>query len=161
MQKTIAFFRQQCQVYEMMLRNMQQMVGMVPAEMIEKQLQELEAVMVPKADGVSSFFPRASEGTGGYIYVLRLEGDAASDFYYYVGFTQDVGRRMQEHFSGNGSEWTKAHKPLGLVEVAEGEKADERQKTIEVMKKFGWSKTRGYCWTSRVMRSPPRELDFT
>ena len=161
LQKTIALFRQQCQAYEMMLRNMQQMVGMVPPEMIEKQLKELESMMMPRNDGVCCYFPRKSSGAEGYIYVLKLEGDSASDFYYYVGFTQDVGRRMQEHFSGNGSEWTKAHKALSILEVVEGEKADERQKTIEVMKKYGWSTTRGYCWTSKIMRSPPRDLDFT
>ncbi len=147
-------------MYEMMLRNMQQMVGIVPPEMIETQLQELEAVMVPKND-LQSYFKPSSSGPGGFVYVLRLEGDAASDSYYYVGFTQDVGRRMHEHFSGNGAEWTKAHKPVGVIEVVEGGKADERHKTIEVMKKNGWATTRGYCWTSKVMRSPPRELDFS
>lgn len=146
-------------MYEMMLRNMQQMVGIVPPELIEKQLQELEAVMVPKND-FQSYFKLSSQSTAGFVYVLRLEGDASSDFYYYVGFTQDVGRRMHEHFNGIGAEWTKVHKPVGVMEVAEGEKADERQKTIDVMKKFGWAKTRGYCWTSKIMRSPPRELDF-
>lgn len=156
--KSIALFRRQCHTYEMMLRNMQQMVGIVPPELIQRQLEDLEAVMAPKTD-VPSYF-RTNSSTGGFIYVLRLEGDTASDFYYYVGFTQDVGRRMHEHFSGNGSEWTKAHKPVGLMEVVEGEKADERQKTLEVMKKFGWATTRGYCWTSKTMRSPPRELDF-
>lgn len=156
MQKTIAFLAKQCQMYEMMLRNISNLVDVAPREILEKQLEELESTMVQKHDTVSAYFPRSS----GYIYVLRLEGDAANDFYYYVGYTQDVSRRLQDHFQGNGAEWTKAHKPLNVLEVVEGEKADERQKTIEVMKKFGWAKTRGYCWTSKTLRSPPRELDF-
>lgn len=156
MQKTIAFLAKQCQLYEMMLRNISNLADVAPREILERQLEELEAAMVQKQETVSAYFPRSR----GYIYVLKLEGDAASDAYYYVGYTQDVERRLQEHFGGDGSEWTKAHKPVSVLEVGEGEKADERHKTIEVMKKYGWSKTRGYCWTARNLRSPPRELDL-
>jgi DNA primase len=42
----------------------------------------------------------------GNVYVLRLEDDC-----FYIGFSRNLDRRIKEHFSGNGSVWTKKHKP--------------------------------------------------
>lgn len=47
-----------------------------------------------------------------YIYVLRLECGK-----YYVGRTKDVWLRINEHFSGNGTIWTKMYAPLAIERV--------------------------------------------
>lgn len=45
------------------------------------------------------------------IYVLSLENDK-----WYIGYTKRVNYdRILEHFSNNGSKWTKVHKPIQLV----------------------------------------------
>jgi len=48
----------------------------------------------------------------GDVYVLQLV-----DGCYYIGFTRNLERRMKEHFSGNGSIWTRIHKPIKIVET--------------------------------------------
>jgi predicted GIY-YIG superfamily endonuclease len=45
------------------------------------------------------------------IYVLKLQGGN-----YYVGKSDDVIGRFQQHLDGKGSAWTKKHRPLQLVE---------------------------------------------
>ena len=102
--------------------------------------------------------PSVASKKQGYVYVLELEGDEHHDSYYYVGFAQNVGRRLRAHFQGEGSHWTKMHPPCSVMEVSEGGLLEERHKTIEIMKTYGWVKTRGSNWCSRVMTVPPREL---
>lgn len=46
------------------------------------------------------------------VYVLRLENGM-----WYVGFTRDLAHRVEVHFKGEGSWWTKCHPPIELVEV--------------------------------------------
>ena len=46
------------------------------------------------------------------IYVLRLEGGR-----YYVGKTDNVPQRFQQHLQGQGSTWTKKYKPVSLVKT--------------------------------------------
>lgn len=47
-----------------------------------------------------------------YIYILELENGN-----YYVGKTDGLEKRLEQHFSGQGSEWTKLHKPIGNVRL--------------------------------------------
>lgn len=47
-----------------------------------------------------------------YIYVLKLEQDK-----YYIGKTDNPNIRLENHFSSNGSEWTKLYKPLKIIEI--------------------------------------------
>lgn len=159
----VRFLTKQCQMQQMMLAHIQSLINCAPKDVLERQVQDVENSMMahagdagPDADAaaMSLYFPVEH----GYVYVLRLEGDDAAESYFYVGFTQNVARRMGEHFSGQGAEWTKVHRPVAVAEVAEGLRADERTKTLEYMRKHGWARTRGYCWTSRVLRSPPKEM---
>jgi predicted GIY-YIG superfamily endonuclease len=53
------------------------------------------------------------------IYALKLANET-----YYIGKTRrcecaDI--RFQEHNSGNGSEWTKLHKPISIIETYEND----------------------------------------
>lgn len=163
LQKNIEFLRRQCQMHDMMLRHVQHLMDVAPHEVLHKQLVDIESSMLLRNDiSLASYFPKSaatSSSSGGYIYVLKLQGDEVHDQYYYVGFTQDVNKRLYDHFHGNGAEWTKVHSPVCVLEVVEGDKSDERPKTIEIMKKYGWAKTRGYCWSSKILKSPPRELE--
>ncbi len=65
-------------------------------------------------------------------YVLLLENDK-----YYVGITSNYKQRMENHFNGRGSEWTKLHKPIRVIETFEGSSENEKLKTLFYMKKFG------------------------
>ena len=77
-----------------------------------------------------------------YVYILELENDK-----YYVGYTENFDSRMISHFGGNGSKWTKLHKPITILEVSRGGKNDEDKKTIDMMIKYGYQNVRGgrYC----------------
>jgi predicted GIY-YIG superfamily endonuclease len=77
------------------------------------------------------------------LYILQLQGGK-----YYVGKTDDVATRYQQHKSGKGSEWTKIFKPEKLLETREIKSDhDENNFTKDLMKKYGIENVRGgaYC----------------
>jgi predicted GIY-YIG superfamily endonuclease len=85
-----------------------------------------------------------------YIYVLQLIEDR-----YYIGRSQNVLHRIEQHFNGDGSVYTKKFKPLKVVEIVEETtNDDERNKTIEYIKKYTWEKVRGYAWCKIDYRNP-------
>ncbi len=90
--------------------------------------------------------------TKSYIYVLELV-----DSRYYVGRTCNFIQRMEEHFTGEGSIYTKKYKPIKIIEVIEEKsKYDERDKTIEYMDMYGWKKVRGYAWCGIELTKKPK-----
>jgi predicted GIY-YIG superfamily endonuclease len=90
----------------------------------------------------------------GFIYILQLEKDK-----FYVGYTERKdGERFKEHFSGNGSVWTKTYKPIQVVEWRKGTLSDEDTVTLECMRKYGWWNVRGGRWCDVNMTKPPEEL---
>lgn len=85
-----------------------------------------------------------------YIYVLKLEEDK-----YYVGRTSNILIRIEQHFKGEGAIFTKAFKPIKVIELSEElTKQDERNKTLEYMEKYGWQNVRGFVWCSLEIREP-------
>jgi predicted GIY-YIG superfamily endonuclease len=89
-----------------------------------------------------------------YIYVLQLIDDR-----YYIGRSQNVLYRIEQHFNGDGSVYTKKFKPLKVVEIVEETtNEDERNKTIEYIKKYTWEKVRGYVWC-RIDYKNPVKID--
>ena len=77
------------------------------------------------------------------IYVLKLEGGN-----YYIGKSDNVHARYQQHVNGFGSSWTKKHKPVLLEKTIENVSPFEEDKiTKEYMFKYGIDKVRGgsYC----------------
>lgn len=85
-----------------------------------------------------------------YIYVLQLVDDR-----YYVGRTGNILKRIEEHFTGCGSLYTMTYKPIKVIEVTEELKnEDERNKTLEIMSKYGWEKVRGAGWCSLEIKKP-------
>ena len=41
------------------------------------------------------------------VYTLELQGGN-----FYVGYSDDIPKRMAEHFLGRGSHWTRLHPPI-------------------------------------------------
>ena len=73
------------------------------------------------------------------IYVLRLEGGR-----YYVGKTDNVPQRFQQHLHGQGSAWTKKYKTVSLEKtIKHASVFDEDKVTKEYMAKYGVDKVRG------------------
>jgi predicted GIY-YIG superfamily endonuclease len=74
------------------------------------------------------------------LYILLCEGER-----YYIGKTdRPLENRIEEHFSKNGSYWTKKYKPLSVVEVIENvDDLDEDKYTKKYMSIYGINKVRG------------------
>lgn len=88
------------------------------------------------------------------VYVLKLEHGK-----YYVGYAEgSVERRVDQHFNGSGAAWTKRHKPVKVLLIAEGEKRKERAMTLACMKRGGWENVRGSAWTACDLANAPLEL---
>ena len=69
----------------------------------------------------------------GYVYILLC-----SDGSYYTGSTNNLELRLEQHFSGEGSNYTQKHRPIKLLyfeEFSEMSEAFYREKQIQ-----GWSK---------------------
>jgi predicted GIY-YIG superfamily endonuclease len=81
------------------------------------------------------------------VYVLKLQGGN-----YYVGKSNDVIGRFQEHMKGNGSAWTRKHTPMNIVESRDGVSVFEEDKvTKEYMLKYGIDKVRGGSYVSEKL----------
>ena len=73
------------------------------------------------------------------IYVLLLKDER-----YYIGKSNNVKNRFQQHLNGYGSAWTKKYKPIKLIKTIENISPFEEDKiTKEYMSKYGIDKVRG------------------
>jgi predicted GIY-YIG superfamily endonuclease len=94
------------------------------------------------------------------LYILQLEDDK-----WYVGKTDDIQKRYQQHKSGKGAEWTKLYKPVRLISTHPITSIhDETNFTKDLMKKYGVDNVRGgaYCQTTlqdNVIQSIKHELN--
>ena len=76
------------------------------------------------------------------MYILQC-----SDGHYYTGSTQDLERRMDEHWKGQGANFTSKHFPAKLVYYEEFERIDDafhREKQIQ-----GWNRKKKEALISR------------
>ena len=82
-----------------------------------------------------------------FLYQIALE-----DRCWYVGTTVDIKRRINEHVTGDGAQWTRLHKPLDPVRYMSWEIPDvsvrqvedmEDVLTVALMKKYGIDQVRG------------------
>jgi predicted GIY-YIG superfamily endonuclease len=74
-----------------------------------------------------------------YVYVLKCTHGK-----YYVGLTEDPSYRIDEHFAGDGSVWTRKYKPIELRNLfSRCELEDEKYVTLKYMKKYGVDNVRG------------------
>jgi predicted GIY-YIG superfamily endonuclease len=75
----------------------------------------------------------------GFVYVLELVTG-----HYYVGFTQNLKRRICQHFEGRGSCWTKEYAPVRLLEVYKNVPFTmENKVTEDYLRRYGWQLVRG------------------
>lgn len=92
-----------------------------------------------------------------FTYVLLLQGG-----HLYVGSSDNIYRRMLEHFTMSPSSaiWVKQHGPVERVlEITVNSTVDdERYKTLEYMSLFGWEKCRGGGWCRTDVNGPPAAL---
>jgi hypothetical protein len=81
------------------------------------------------------------------IYKLNLENGKK-----YVGKTTNVDRRMDQHFSGNGSKVTKKFKPIDgkTIDEVPGFFSDdvEQEHTEDYIEKYGYNNVRGGYYTN-------------
>lgn len=83
------------------------------------------------------------EGT----YILLCEHNK-----YYVGFTRNLLRRMEEHFSiDNKTQWTSLHKPIKLI--AFFPRLSEKIVTLLCIYRFGFDNVAGYNWCAAKTRA--------
>lgn len=81
------------------------------------------------------------------IYVLSL-----ADGNYYVGKTNDIVRRFDEHLRGEGSAWTKLHNARSIVQLEHSTSLfDEDKITLEYMNEFGIDKVRGGVYSTLIL----------
>jgi hypothetical protein len=82
-----------------------------------------------------------------FIYVLQLQNDK-----YYIGKTLNPHFRFETHFTNNGSEWTKLHKPIKILELIPNcDNYDEDKYTYKYMDKYGINNVRGGSYTSPIL----------
>ena len=93
------------------------------------------------------------------VYVLLLEGNHEADFYYYVGFSDDLDRRIAQHFMGRGSLFTIEHPPVKILEIMPGATRQlENAVTIAYMCRYTYQRVRGGSWTSIELKSMPSPM---
>lgn len=77
------------------------------------------------------------------IYTLELVNGK-----YYVGKSKNIQNRILQHFSDNGSSWTKSYKPVKVIsQIPSTDSFDEEKYTLIAMDKYGIDNVRGgsYC----------------
>lgn len=87
------------------------------------------------------------------VYVLRLEGGR-----FYVGKSDDVNKRCQEHMTGKGSAWTKKYSPISLIETRKNVSHFEEDKAVkEYMNTYGVQNVRGGSYVSMDLTESQKE----
>jgi hypothetical protein len=73
------------------------------------------------------------------IYILKLQGGR-----YYVGKTDNVMKRYQEHLNRSGSSWTRKYKPIAIEKTIPNASPFDEDKWVKIyMDKHGIDKVRG------------------
>ncbi len=87
------------------------------------------------------------------VYILKLEQNK-----WFLGKCLDeyLTKRIDKQKNGLGNQWTKTYRVIGIDRLVEN--GDLKELTLEYMKKYGWRSVRGYSWTQKKMKKPPREL---
>ena len=88
------------------------------------------------------------------IYIMKLEDDC-----WYIGKTNDIAKRVKQHFAQNGSTWTKLHKPIAMEACYRNASPfDEDKYTKEYMMKYGIDKVRGGTYSAPRISHEQKQL---
>ncbi len=79
-----------------------------------------------------------------FIYVLKCENNK-----YYIGSTKNLDSRINEHFNGSGSTFTKTFKPIQLIHSFNTfDRYDEDKTVKQYMSKYGIHNVRGASYST-------------
>ena len=90
-----------------------------------------------------------------FVYAIKCDDESI-----YIGQTDDLARRWKEHKSGQGADWTKAHKPVRIVHYEEydsREKAVAREKELKTTSGRRWLKAEIEAGRARQAGDEPFE----
>jgi len=88
------------------------------------------------------------------VYALKLE-----DGKYYIGKSDNLEQRIQSHFSGSGSAWTREHRPVKVIEKRYNvSRFEEDKMTKEYMEKYGIDNVRGGSYTQVELPEDSRDV---
>lgn len=71
----------------------------------------------------------------GYVYILECANDK-----YYIGSTNNLQLRLQEHETEGGAQYCKTHHPFKLVYTEEYDRIDEAFRREQQLKKWSHAK---------------------
>jgi hypothetical protein len=87
------------------------------------------------------------------IYILRLQGGR-----YYVGKSDNVEHRYQQHLNGHGSSWTKKYRPIAIAKTIENASSyDEDRYLKEYMDIYGIENVRGGSYVQMELSDTQKE----
>ena len=85
------------------------------------------------------------------VYVLRLINGR-----YYIGFSENIEKRVWQHMNGQGALWTQEYPPEKLIDIRIGlTTEDEKQLTLIYMRIYGSENVRGGPWCTRILNNNP------
>tara|TARA_B100000035_G_C20997918_1_gene553398 strand:+ start:334 stop:846 length:513 start_codon:yes stop_codon:yes gene_type:complete len=76
------------------------------------------------------------------VYILKLNNNK-----YYIGKTNNLNKRIQQHQNNTGASWTKNNKIKDILKFKNKYKFLELEKTLEYMHKYGIDNVRGSMFT--------------
>jgi cellular nucleic acid-binding protein len=87
------------------------------------------------------------------IYILKLTNNK-----YYVGKTDNLERRIQEHLNGTASTWTKKYKLIDVEDIIRNASSfDEDKYTLQYMDKYGVDNVRGGQYATEALDERQRD----
>lgn len=87
------------------------------------------------------------------IYLLQLENDK-----YYIGKTNNINSRILQHFSNNGSKWTRIYKPIKVLKTYDDNDIFSEEKyTLLAIDKYGIDNVRGGSFTKQYPTKNEKE----
>lgn len=87
------------------------------------------------------------------IYILKLENGK-----YYVGRSDNVKQRLEAHFDGRGSSWTKEHKPIEVMRTFKSTSPFDEDKYVkEMMLEYGVDNVRGGTYSQLQLSQKARD----
>src|SRR6185312_14136944 len=100
-----------------------------------------------KGDLTTTELADGLNNTKKHLYVLKLEEGK-----YYVGITNDINKRYNQHLSDIGSEWTKKYKVIGLEYTKElTHVLDEDMEVKKLMMIYGHENVRGGTYSKIIL----------